>query len=154
MTLLLLGMTNRVVVFADGKDLLWTVCIFLTPIIAFFIAATLVPEGQEVFDDSLSSIVVGIGGILGLISCAMAFVFSIKHNGLFVGIIVGMFKMMAAVLATVCAIGLLGKIFSKDTGSFAVRMFVVAVFGMLLWMMTKLINGDAVYERRATLGKS
>ena len=153
-TLLLLGMTNRVVVFADGKDLLWTVCIFLIPLIAFFIAATLVPEGQEVFDDSLSSIVVGIGGVLGSISCVIVFFLSIKHNGLFVGVIVGIFKVMAAVLAAVCAIGLLGKIFGKDTGSFAARMFAVVVFGTLLWMMTKLINGDEVYERRAALGKS
>jgi hypothetical protein len=152
--LLLLGLTNRVVVFADGKDLLWTVCIFLIPIIAFFIAATLAPEGQEVFDDSLSSIVVGIGGVLGLISCVMAFVISIKHNGLFVGAIVGIFKVMAAVLAAVCALGLLGKMFSKDTGSFAARMFAFAVFGILLWIVTELINGDDVYKRRAAHGKS
>ena len=149
--LLLLGMTNRVVVFADGIDLLWTVCIFLTPIIAFFIAATLVPEGQEVFDDSLSSIVVGIGGVLGLISCVMAFVLSIKHNGLFVGVIVGIFKVMAAVLAAVCALGLLGKIFEKKGGSTASRLLALAVFGILLWLITRLINGDEVHARRAQI---
>ena len=149
--LLVAGMTNRVVVFADGKDLSWTVCIFLIPITAFFIAATLVPEGQEVFDDLPSLIVIGIGGVLGLISCVMVFVSSIKHNGLFVGVIVGIFKVMAAVLAAICAIGLVGKIFNKETGSFAHRMLAVVIFGVLLWMMSKLINGDEVYERRADL---
>ncbi len=149
--LVVAGMTNRVVVFADGKDLLWTVCIFLIPTIAFLIAATLVPEGQEVLDDSLSSIVVGIGGVLGLISCVMAFVLSIKHNGLFLGVIVGIFKVMAAVLAAICAIGLVGKIFDKESGSSAERMFALVIFGVLLWMMSKLINGDEVYERRADL---
>ena len=55
---------------------------------------------------------------------------------------------LAALLATPCAIGLLGKIFDKDAGSFSKRMMAVVVFGILLWMIQKLINGDEVHIRR------
>ena len=150
----LAGMTNRVVIFADGKDLMWTLLIFVAPVIGFVIGATLAPEGQEFSDEPVAVVVISIGGVVALIACVMTFILSVKHNGPVLGIIIGIFKIMAAILAAVCAIGLLGKIFGKDTGSFAARMFAVVVFGILLWMMTKLINGDEVYERRAALRKS
>lgn len=144
--LLALGMSNRVVVFADGKDFLWTVCIFLIPIIALVIATTLVHDGQELSDDLPSLIVISIGGLLGLISCVMTFVLSIKHNGLLVGLVIGIFKVMAAMLAMLCAVGLLGKIFNRDRASSSARLLSIAIFGILLWAMTKLINGDNVYR--------
>ena len=147
--LLVAGMTNRVVIFADGKDLTWTLTIFVAPVIAFVIGATLVPEGREFADETAAAVVSSIGGVIGLIACGMTFMLSIKHNGLVLGIIIGVFKIMASLLAAICAIGLLGKIFGKDTGSFASRMFAVVVFGILLWMIQKLINGDEVYARRA-----
>ena len=112
--LLALGMSNRVVVFADGKDFLWTVCIFLIPIIALVIATTLVHDGQDLSDDLPSLIVISIGGLLGLISCVMTFVLSIKHNGLLVGLVIGIFKVMAAMLAMLCAVGLLGNSVPAD----------------------------------------
>jgi hypothetical protein len=145
------GMTNRVVIFADGKDLMWTVSIFLAPVIGFMIAASLVPEGGEFENETAAIVVAGIGGVIGLGGCVMTFILSIKHNGLFLGIIIGVFKVVAALLAALCAIGLLGKIFGKDTGSFAARMMAVVVFGILLWMIQKLINGDEVYSRRAQI---
>ena len=147
--LLVAGMTNRVVIFSDGIDLMWTVLVFGAPVIGFVIGATLVPEGG-VFENEISAVVVaGIGGVIGLGGCLMTFISSIKHNGLFLGIIIGIFKVLAALLATLCAIGLLGKIFDKDAGSFSKRMMAVVVFGILLWMIQKLINGDEVYIRRA-----
>jgi len=147
--LLVAGLTNRVVVFADNKDLAWTLMIFVGPIIAFLIAATLVPEGNELVDEPIALIVMGFGGIIAAISGSISFIIAIKHNGLFLGIVVGIFKVLAGLLAGVCAIGLIAKIFGKDTGSFATRMFAIIVFGALLWMMNKLINGDEVHSRRA-----
>ena len=120
--LLIAGMTNRVVIFADGIDLMWTVLVFGAPVIGFVIGATLVPEGGVFENETAAVVVAGIGGVIGLVGCLMTFILSIKHNGFFLGIIIGIFKVMAALLAAVCAIGLLGKIFGKDTGSFAARM--------------------------------
>ena len=113
---LLAGMTNRVVIFADGIDLTCTLSIFVVPAIAFFIASTLVPEGQELSDEPAAVVVASIGGVLALIACVKTFVISIRHNGLVVGVIVGIFKVAAAVLAAVCALGLLGQIFEKKEG--------------------------------------
>ena len=149
--LLVAGMTNRVVIFADGNDLMWTVSVFLAPIMGLMIAGTLVPEGGEFENETAAIVVAGIGGVIGLGGCVMTFILSIKHNGLFLGIIIGIFKVVAALVAAVCAIGLLGKIFGKDTGSFSKRMMAAIVFGILLWMIQKLINGDEVYIRRAEI---
>ena len=148
---LLAGMTNRVVIFADGKDLNWTLSIFVVPAIAFMIAATLVPEGQEFSDEPVAVVVTSIGGVLALIACVMTFVISIRHNGLVVGVIIGIFKVAAAVLAAVCALGLLGQIFEKKGGSTASRLLALAVFGILLWLITRLINGDEVHARRTQI---
>jgi len=146
--LLVAGMTNRVVIFANGKDLMWTVSIFLAPVIGLVIAGSLVPEGREFQDETAAVVVAGIGGVFALFACIMTFILAIKHNGLFVGIILGIFKVVAALLAAVCAIGLIGKIFDQEGGSFVSRIFAVVVFGFLLWVMRKLINGDEVYARR------
>ena len=146
---LVAGMTNRVVIFADGKDLNWTLSIFVVPAIAFMIAATLVPEGKELSDEPAAVVVTIIGGVLALIACVMTFVVSIRHNGLVVGVIIGIFKVAAALLVGVCAIGLLGKIFSKEGGSAGSKILAVVVFGILLWITQKLINGDEVHARRA-----
>ncbi len=145
--LLVAGMTNRVVIFANGVDLMWTVSIFLAPVIGFAIAAFLVPEGREFEDETAAVVVAGIGGVVGLFACLMAFILAIKHNGLFIGIIIGIFKVVAALLAAVCAIGLLGKLFDQGS-SVASKVLAAAVFGILLWMIQKLINGDKVYARR------
>jgi len=146
--LLVAGMTNRVVIFADGIDLMWTVLVFGAPVIGFMIGTTLVPEGREFENETAAVVVAGIGGLVGLGGCVMTFISSIKHNGLFLGTVIGIFKVMAALLAAVCVIGLLGKIFGKDAGSFSKRMMAAVVFGILLWMIQKLINGDEVYIRR------
>ena len=152
--LLVAGMTNRVVIFADGIDLMWTVAVFGAPVIGFAIGATLVPEGGEFENETAAVVVAGIGGVIGLGGCVMTFISSIKHNGLFLGTVIGIFKVMAALLAAVCAIGLLGKIFGEEGGSFASRMFAFVVFGFLLWMIRKLINGDEVYARRGQIMSS
>jgi len=148
--LLLAGMTNRVVVFASGGDLMWTLSIFLAPIASFVIAVSLVPEGKEFEDETVAMVVMGVGGVIAVVGCLKTIFSSIKHNGLVLGIVIAIFKILAAVLAAVCAIGFLGKIF-EDNASFASRMIGLVFFGLLLWVMRKLINGDEVRARRSEL---
>ena len=88
--------------------------------------------------------------MIAVVGCLKTIFSSIKHNGLVLGIIVAIFKILAAVLAAVCAIGFLGKIF-EDNASFSSRMIGLVFFGLLLWVMRKLINGDEVRARRTEL---
>jgi hypothetical protein len=84
-----MGMTNRVVIFADGKDFMWTLSIFVAPVVAFVIGATLVPEGREFSDETPAVVVASIGGVNALIGCVKTLISSISHNGLVLGIIIG-----------------------------------------------------------------
>ena len=73
---------------------------------------------------------------------------SIKHNGLILGLIIGFFKILSAVIIAILSIGLIGRIFDSENATFAQRMFALVLFGILLFVIGKLINGIEVRERR------
>ncbi len=155
LVLLVMGLTNRVVVFANHGDLWSTLIIFIAPIVAFVIALTLdsTPEGAEVnlLDETIEIIVWSIGGIVAGFGILTTFVLSIKHNGLILGIIVAVFKVVASVVCALCLLGCLGTIFGKSN-SLSAKLMGFVLLGFLMWILRKLINGEAVMARRAEAG--
>ena len=146
--LLILGMTNRVVVFYNGGDFAWTLFIFLGPVIGGLVGITLVPEGREFVGEPAAMISAYVGIGFGALSALVTLFLSIKRNGLILGIIVGVFKIASALLIVLCAFGLLNKIFGRDGAPLATRLTSMFLFGILMWMTGKLINGDEVTARR------
>ena len=89
------------------------------------------------------------GGILSFL-CILKVIFaSIKHNGLILGVFIGFFKIVSAVIIALLSIGLIGRIFDSENATFSQRMFALIFFGILMFVIRKLINGIAVTERRA-----
>ena len=141
------GMTNRVVIFNDGWDLFWTVSIFVIPILFIFVGS-LLQENKSITEKELIYVFLG-GGILSLL-CILKVIFSsIKHNGLILGLFIGFFKILSAVIVAILSIGLIGRIFDSENATFFQRMFALIFFGILLFVIGKLINGIEVRERRA-----
>ena len=140
-------MTNRVVIFNDGWDLFWTGLIFVIPIL-FIIVGSLLQENKSITEKELIYVLLG-GGILSLL-CILKVIFSsIKHNGLILGLFIGFFKILSAVIIAILSIGLIGRIFDSENATFSQRMFALLFFGILLFVIGKLINGIEVRDRRA-----
>ena len=141
------GMTNRVVIFNDGWDLFWTGSIFVIPILFIFVGS-LLQENKSITEKELIYVLLG-GAILSLL-CILKVIFSsIKHNGLILGLFIGFFKILSAVIIAILSIGLIGRIFDSENATFLQRMFALIFFGILLFVIGKLINGIEVRERRA-----
>ena len=141
------GMTNRVVIFNDGWDLFWTGLIFVIPIL-FIIVGSLLQENKSITEKELIYVFLG-GGILSLLCILKVIVSSIKHNGLILGLFIGFFKILSAVIIAILSIGLIGRIFDSENATFSQRMFALLFFGILLFVIGKLINGIEVRDRRA-----
>jgi len=147
--ILIAGLTNRVVVFYDTTDFMWTLSPFFALLVGGMIASTLVPENGELTGTAMPTWAIAI--IVALYGSYMIFAASIRHNGMALGLIIGCFKIISSVLAAVISLGALSKVFEKSDISAGKRMLALALFGLLAWMMTRLINGQAVYAKRSML---
>lgn len=146
--ILIAGMTNRIVVFYDTADFMWTLSPFLSILAGGIVAGTLVPKSGELTTTVI--LVWSIAIVVALYGTYMIFAASIRHNGLALGIVIGCFKVLSSVFAAVVSLGALSKAFGNSDMSFGKRLLALAVFGLMAWIMTRLINGKAVYARRAS----
>lgn len=146
LAILIAGLTNRVVVFYDTTDFVWTLSPFLSILIGGIMAHTLAPESGDLTASAI--LVWGIAVVVALYGAYMTFAISIRHNGLALGIVVGCFKVLSSVLAAIISLGALSKAFENSDISAGKRLLALLVFGLMAWMMTKLINGEAVYAKR------
>ena len=142
------GITNRVVIFYNGADLFWTASIFLIPILSLIIGGSL-QENNSIAENESTINILLVGLSLSLFSVLKVIFSSIKYNGLILGIFIGFFKIISTVIIAILSIGLIGKIFNNENASTLQRVFSLALFGILLFVIGKLINGDEVMERRA-----
>lgn len=147
LAILIAGLTNRIVIFYDTTDFIWTLSPFLSLLAGGIVASTLVPKGGELTVTAM--LVWGIAIIVALYGAYMTFAASIRHNGLALGILIGCFKVLSSVLAAIISLGAISKVFENSDISVGKRLLALAIFGLLAWMMARLINGEEVYARRA-----
>jgi hypothetical protein len=150
--IIILGMTNRVVIFEDISDFMWTMGIVLIPLIWIMVLAIITPENTpdsyNIFwttvEEKVVTVVFGLG-TLG--SVAMTYLNSIKSNGIVLGLIIGTSRVIASVIILFMILGLINKFFEEDSppGALIVVLIVTWVFGFVI---KRLINGERVYDRR------
>ena len=148
----ILGMTNRVVIFQDVTDFMWTMGIVLSPIIGFIVLLVIAPEntpdGYNIFWTTGSEKVVSVttaGCFIG--SVVMTYVNSIKSNGIALGIGIGTFRVVASMIIALMIVGIFNKLFEKNNPPAALFLVLIftAIFGFVI---KRLINGERVMERR------
>lgn len=157
LAILLLGMTNRVVIFKDVVDFGWSVALMVLPVvtimIAFFIAPADAPPGYNVFwSDGYGKVIMIVGSGATLFAMQKVFSYSVTANGTGLGVVVFLFKVIASVIFTFLVLGMLNRKEEGDRSSSGG--FFAFVTGVLLgWFLRKLINGPAVEARRTVLQK-
>ena len=151
-TIMILGMTNRVVIFSDIKDFMWTMGIILIPLVGSIVLAGVTPENTSdsynIFWTTGKEKAVTVVFALGTLGAVvMTYLNSISDNGIVMGLIIGTFRVIASVIILFMIFGLINKFFEKDSppGALVVVLLVTAVFGFVI---SRLINGGSVYERR------
>jgi hypothetical protein len=151
--LLFMGLTNKVIIFYDGKDLVNSLGIIVIPIISYLCLLYFKPENApEDYDilwgsSSSTSVVIVAAGYVAY--CAMmTYITAIKHNGFILGIVVGTFKVASALLITLFAVGWLNKMFGNQPKSLGTWIVMVLILGLFGWVVKKMVNGEAVMLKR------
>ena len=155
--LFILALTNKVVVFINGIDLFTTLSIGLAPILMFIILASLdipyttnelldfkLPEGEMV-----GKVVVVIGLLTSLFCFIKTFINSMKYNNPIVGILIGVFKILAIgiVFLSIFAV-FYGQSWSQNKRGMLYIILMVLILGIFIWIGRTLINGDRVLLAR------
>lgn len=151
------GVTNRVIVFEDRADFAWTAGIPVGMTIAWLAWVGTQPEQGDLSltNTDAFGVFVRVAVFLG-IAFAMGKVCnnSIKANGWPIGLIMFVFKIVASIILIILAFGLLNQYFPDDKkkvgrGPSMSKIIFYSMLGSLLgWLIVRLINGNAVRERR------
>ena len=148
--LLALGFSNRVIIFNDGLDLFQTLGIIIIPIIAYIYVEMTMPEGADNYLQSLhyqeNSTIYFLSLIVSLCLIISTIFTSIYHNGIIFGLLISFLKVL---LCSILLILILGLIFGDNKENKRKRPLYQTVFllGILGWVTSKLINGNAVRKR-------
>jgi len=144
---LIAGATNKIVIYFNVGDFL----VSFMPWGSIFIGLILVNlyqhEGKVDFN-ALS----GIQSFIWYASLSLSVVFfiwsmklSVTHNrSLVLGLFVGLFKILSALLGVLVLISQINQMFS-DNSSTKNDLLAMLVFGVFIWLGNKLINGEQVY---------
>lgn len=146
--MLIAGSTNKIVIYYDFNDFLISFMSWASLLIGLLLVINYQQGDQSVDFKNLSVlqtriwfISLGVSGLFLVWSIKL----SILHNrNTILGIFVGFFKVLAALLGVLMLIGSVGKIFNKESSTKHVIIGVL-VFGFFMWLGKKLINGDQVY---------
>lgn len=154
--LFVLGITNRVVIFQDGADLGWSLMTLITPLVTVFSIDMMIPENAppdyNVWAQTYGKVIIIIGVLVTLFSVVRMFVCSIGSNGLILGLIIGVFKLVASIITVWCVFGFIGQITSDKRRGYGAWVLLMFLMGVFVWVLKKLINGDEVAARRLAQG--
>lgn len=149
----ILGISNKVIIFEDYPDLFWTGSLVLYPVILSLIIEYLTNLDFNLnllFSNIVTSIWTLIFIFLFILVLLKTFFISIKSNGIFIGLIIAIFKIISSVILLLLFVSLLEKLFGKKNrgyGSYVISMILFGIFGMIV---RKLINGPRVRSIRGT----
>ncbi len=151
--LLALGFSNRVIIFNDGLDFSQTLGIIIIPIIAFFYVEITMPESADNYLQNLhyqkNSNLYFFSLVMSICLIISTVLTSIYHNGIIFGLLVSFFKVL---LCSILLILIIGLIVGDNKENKRKRPLYQTVFllGILGWITSKLINGNAVRKRNLT----
>lgn len=146
--LVILGITNRVVIFYDTADAWWSISPFLFVTAGIAIAVSLTPDGRAFATTPIEKAVLAGGGAGAILGVVMAFYNSIRYNqSVFLGLLVGTCKVIISVLMALTFIGSFRGVFdSRHTNREAALFALIGMAVGFLWFA--LVNGERVERHR------
>lgn len=142
--LLIVGATNKVVIYFNMADFLMSFAPWGTLLVTYILISIYQKEGTTTLSGTQTFIKYA-GGLVA----ALFFIASIRLSIIFnkstgIGIIVGLFKVITALLGTVVIASQIAKIFSKES-TLKDAVAAAMVISFFVWIGKKLINGEQVY---------
>ena len=145
--MLIAGATNKIVIYFNAGDFFVSFMPWGS-ILVGMILLNVYQHGGDVDFNALS----GMQSFVWYASLSLSaifFVWSIKlsvtyNRSITLGLFVGIFKVLSALLGVVVLVGQVGKMFS-DESSMKDGLIAMLVFGVFIWLGKKIINGEQVY---------
>jgi hypothetical protein len=158
--LFLMAASNRVVVFSNIGDLVWTAGVLLIPLVTFgavwLFASGPLPTNfglEFARQEPAAALAAGIGAVLWLVAVGLTVSTSIRENGLALGTLVALFKLLASAFFLIALPGALyvRALFGDERRRHdsPVRKLILGAFAGIGYL---LINGGRVAERRYERG--
>ena len=154
-----LGVTNRIVIFQDWADFFFSCGPVYLAVATFVVFETLnVPLTNgplNSFDDiekiifhDLSTMIVTLVAVVAILICALASLkAAFSANGLFLGLIVFLFKFASSVLLSFLVIAKFKDLIDEKS-TFATRFAAMVLLGLFSWLINALVNGERVEQRK------
>ena len=150
-TTLIAGMTNKVVIYFNFKDLFMSFMVTGIWFVAAFLVAIYSTEGQgenlNLMQMSILYITAGISILCAIFNIKQ----SIQHNrNIPLGLLIGVFKIITGLLFILIALGyLFGKSSSESENSSGMgTIIIILLLGIFVWIAVKLVNGEDVYYKK------
>jgi hypothetical protein len=110
------------------------------------------PPDYNIWAQTYGKVIIITGVLVTLFSVVRMFVCSIGSNGLILGLIIGVFKLVASMITVWCVIGFIGQITNDKRRGYGAWVLLMFLMGVFVWVLKKLINGDEVAARRLAQG--
>ena len=150
-TTLIAGMTNNVVIYFNFKDLFVSFMVTGIWVVAAILVGIYSTEGQGENFNTMQTIIMYISAGISAICAIFAIKLSVQYNRNFLlGVLVGVFKIVTALLFIVIVFGyLFGKSSSESEESSGMGALIfILLLGIFVWVAMKLVNGEEVYRNK------
>ena len=146
LALFIAAATNKITVFKDYGDLWLTLGLIIWPLLGLLILAFLeAGDGQDFFMGRPAAIVTTIGSAcLFLYSLVKTFLNSISANGMVLGIIVGIFKVLSSIIIIFSIVGYINRISDNNRSLGSTLIFITKFTFVFKWILDVLVNGHKV----------
>lgn len=155
------GASNRLVIYVDKNDFIWSMSTAVIPIVAHLAALYLAPANAGpdyniYLGDAYGIAITVVAVAAELVALYKLVNYALMANGPAWGTVVAVFKLTASLVTVFLVIFVLFDALSKDKNkqpSAGNAVAMVAIMAAIGWVMSKLINGPAVEARRQALGQ-
>ena len=146
--LIIMGLTNRVVIFYDQADAWWSVSPFLFLVASVIITHILTPDGQQFGGTPVEKGALVVGAIGALVGIYMTIYNAIRYNrNIVFGLFVGICKVIISLAMALTVMGSLNAIVDKKT-SLRGTILITIFLSILGFLWKALINGERVYNKK------